>query len=326
RKLDEVSPPPSFPTTRSRSAKGRKTSRLPAADQGAQSAEEEEAEGEDEEEPPQKKARQSSQGTSFAAPGPLSRRRNVQAQSRSKSRPVFSPPPSPPHTPADIQSKPLSGLLSNNHNPPALYPSLPGTNHVDSRNIGFWDGPTSYGLTRDLAGVDNGVQRKVRGNLRAPTQLDINVREVSNALSPMLLRTLDNYVPCCTNCVHNPDQCIPCPHTEEKPSRSRKCQPCQILKISCSFALGATETDQLKNLYATLGDSSEAGIGRQMGEIAEGRRIVENLVRSRDSLNEQINHLASLDAGRVSRLRASCRDPRDVLQVLMRNEPNVLKR
>ncbi|KAK1217051.1 hypothetical protein PQX77_020325, partial [Marasmius sp. AFHP31] len=116
RKLDEVSPPPSFPTTRSRSAKGRKTSRLPAADQGAQSAEEEEAEGEDEEEPPQKKARQSSQGTSFAAPGPLSRRRNVQAQSRSKSRPVFSPPPSPPHTPADIQSKPLSGLLSNNHN------------------------------------------------------------------------------------------------------------------------------------------------------------------------------------------------------------------
>ncbi|KAK1229002.1 hypothetical protein PQX77_007946 [Marasmius sp. AFHP31] len=193
---------------------------------------------------------------------PQGKKTNAKSSHR-KERTDFGPIPSPPASFEKVEVKPFEEMDFIDDNPPSLLPSLPGTNHVDSRNLGSWDGPASYRLTRDLGDINNSVHRKLRGTLSVPSQLDIEVHAVTNALAPMIL-------------------------------------PCQKKKKVCLFASSADEFDQLKVAFATWGESSEARIGRQMGEIAEGRRVVKKLILTRDSLNDQILHLASVDAARWS--------------------------
>ncbi|KAK1222487.1 hypothetical protein PQX77_014659 [Marasmius sp. AFHP31] len=310
RKREASLPDPNAPVTRSRKSEVSRRRKAPSEDPSLVA----------EDEPPPKKVRrrhpsddeasvpeEEEDPTTSYAPrrrrifrAAQGKRTNAKSSQR-KERTDFGPIPSPPASFEEVEVKPVDEMDFIDDNPPSLLPSLPGTNHVDSRNLAFWDGPASYGLTRDLGDINNGVHRKLRGTLSVPGQLDIEVHTVTNALAPMILRTPDNFIPCCPECVDDPEGCIPCSHPDGKPSN-------------------ADEFDQLKVAFATWGESSEAGIGRQMGEIAEGRRVVENLILTRDSLNDQISHLASVDAARVRKLRASCRDPRDMIRILIRND------
>ncbi|KAJ8089827.1 hypothetical protein PM082_018403 [Marasmius tenuissimus] len=285
----------------------------------APASEDEESSGSDS--PPAKKAKTSSKakgkGTAHKHSGSRSRARFYE-------RPQYGTTPADLNSYEDMEIRDVDSVLGTpNKSPAPLWTSLPGTNNADEEKSEFWDPVNGYFLLRGQTGVPDGVIRDLRGYLSVPGQLDLHVNHFVNATAPMRAPALGRSNLVCFSCVLHPETCVPFPADDEQHlSNSRKCLFCVQKKLSCVMSCPSEEFDKMKELCAGWGESSEAGLSRQFEEIANGRRTVERLINTRNDLDTEIQRLADRDAALVAKLRECCRDPRDILRHLSRNDPD----
>ncbi|KAJ8089751.1 hypothetical protein PM082_018327 [Marasmius tenuissimus] len=271
--------------------------------------------------PPAKKAKTSSQAK---GKGPAHKHSGSRSRARFYERPQYGTPPADLNSYEDMEIRNADSVLGTpNKSPAPLWTSLPGTNNADEEKSEFWDPANGYFLLKGQTGVPDGVIRDLRGYLSVPGQLDLHVNHFVNATAPMRAPALGRSKLVCFSCVLHPETCVPFPADDEQHlSNSRKCLFCVQKKLSCVMSCPSEEFDKMKELCAGWGESSEAGLSRQFEEIANGRRTVERLINTRNDLDTEIQRLADRDAALVAKLRECCRDPRDILRHLSRNDPD----
>ncbi|KAL0062717.1 hypothetical protein AAF712_010412 [Marasmius tenuissimus] len=271
--------------------------------------------------PPPKKAKTSSK---TKGKGPAHKHSGSRSRARFYERPQYGTPPPDFKSPDDMEIRDADSVLGTpNKSPAPLWTSLPGTNNADEEKSEFWDPVNGYFLSKGQSGVPDGVIQDLRGYLSVPGQLDLHVNHFVNATAPMRAPALGRSKLVCFSCVLHPETCVPFPADDEQHlSNSRKCLFCVQKKLSCVMSCPSEEFDKMKELCAGWGESSEAGLSRQFEEIANGRRTVERLITTRNDLDTEIQRLANRDAALVAKLRECCRDPRDILRVLSRNDPD----
>ncbi|KAJ8089843.1 hypothetical protein PM082_018419 [Marasmius tenuissimus] len=317
RKRDSTPEPQ--PSTRARlmSASGHRSRSLSPSAAEAPASEDEESSGSDS--PPAKKAK-----TSGKAKEPRHKHSGSRSRARFYERPHYGTPPPDLNSYEDMEIRDVDSVLGTpNKSPAPLWTSLPGTNNADEEKSEFWDPVNGYFLLKGQTGVPDGVIRDLRGYLSVPGQLDLHVNHFVNATAPMRAPALGRSKLVCFSCVLHPETCVPFPADgPSKLSNSRKCLFCVQKKLSCVMSCPSEEFDKMKELCADWGESSEAGLSRQFEEIANGRRTVEKLINARNDLDTEIQRLADRDAALVAKLRECCRDPRDILRHLSRNDPD----
>ncbi|KAK1217756.1 hypothetical protein PQX77_019582 [Marasmius sp. AFHP31] len=230
----------------------------------------------------------------------------TRAGAKHAKRPKYSSPPPGINYPGEVGGRDRASVVGSvNNDPEPLWKSLPGTNHADDNVPVFWDEDENYFLVKNLAGVPSGALRDLRGHISTLGGMDLHINHFVNATAPMRCPGPSQANLVCFNCVEHPETCIPIPAVDiDHLPNSRNSE----------------EFDKMKELCALWGESSKIGLQRQLSEIAEGRRTVESLIKARDQLDSEISRLARLDIERVAKFREACREPRDILRHLSRED------